>query len=95
MPASIRNLVQISVIASLVIVVDQLLEAFAFDATEPYVACAMRRQARIRHLLTGETIDLELDENLFIGAMALDMQGRWLAVGDTGGRVHLLPIPGE
>ena len=31
-PASIRNLVQISVIASLVIVVDQLLEAFAFDA---------------------------------------------------------------
>ena len=32
MEASIRNLVQISVIASLVIVVDQLLEAFAFDA---------------------------------------------------------------
>ncbi len=31
-PSSIRNLVQISVIASLVIVVDQLLEAFAFDA---------------------------------------------------------------
>ena len=31
-PASIRNLVQISVIASLVIVVDQLLEAYAFDA---------------------------------------------------------------
>jgi len=31
-PGSIRNLVQISVIASLVIVVDQLLEAFAFDA---------------------------------------------------------------
>ncbi|MCZ6837463.1 MAG: serine/threonine-protein kinase [Planctomycetota bacterium] len=69
--------------------------ALAFDPKGLVLACSTRREARVRDLLTGETIEIELDENLFISALAIDPNRQWLAIGDTGGRIHMIPIPGE
>jgi WD40 repeat protein/tRNA A-37 threonylcarbamoyl transferase component Bud32 len=65
--------------------------ALAIDPAGRWLGCAARREVRLRDLAGEATIDLPLDEDLFIAALAIGPEARWVAVGDTGGRIHVMP----
>jgi len=67
--------------------------ALAVDPSGRWLGCAARREVRLRELAGDGTIELPLEEDLFVSALAVGPEARWVAVGDTGGRIHMIPVP--
>ncbi len=70
-------------------------KAVAFDPARRYLACATDDEVRIRDLETGDNKRIKLEDVRSVVALAIDTQGKWIATGDSSGRVLVIPIPSE
>lgn len=70
-------------------------KAVAFDPARRYLACATDDEVRIRDLTTGDNTRIKLEDDRSVVALAIDTQRKWVATGDSRGRVRVIPIPSD